>query len=248
MIELDPTFLLACAIVLTAATVSGLAGFGLAIISIPPLLLLYEPATVIALIKVLTLGTTWIIVADAWRDISWRWIARIAPTALVGLFAGSWLLRVLDADAIKVIAGTVVFALALALLTWQPHAIRERGWMGPALGIVSGVGSTSVGLSGPPLVLFFTVMRIGKEALRATTATYFVVLDLVGLPTLVRQGTVTVDDLWLAVALAPVAVVGRFLGIRLVPHVSALAFRRVTLGLLLVMGGVSVATGLAGLG
>jgi uncharacterized protein len=245
--ELDGVFVIACAVVLVAATISGLAGFGLAIVSIPPLLLLYEPPTVVALMKVLTIGTTWIIVADAWRDISWRWIAKIAPTALVGLFIGSWLLRVLDADAIKVIAGSVVFVLALVLLTWQPHAVRERWWIAPALGLVSGTGSTSVGLSGPPVVLFFTVMKVGKETLRATIATYFVVLDLVGLPTLVAQGTVGGDDLRLALAIAPVAVIGRLLGIRLVRFVSPLAFRRVTLALLLVTSGVSVVMGLAAL-
>lgn len=247
MIEIDSIFLLACAIVLVAAIVSGLAGFGLAIISIPPLLLLYEPATVVAVMKVLTLGTTWVIIVDAWRDISWRWIARLVPTALIGLFVGAWLLQVLDADAIKVIAGAVVFVLALALLTWQPQAVRERRWSVPLLGLVSGTGSTAVGLSGPPVVLYFTLMGVGKETLRATIATYFMVLDIVGLPTLVTQGTVDGDDLWLAVAIAPVAVIGRLVGIRLVRFVSPLAFRRTTLGLLLLTGGTSVVLGLAGL-
>ena len=245
--EIDGVFLLACVVVLVAATISGLAGFGLATVSIPPLLFVYEPATVIALIKIITIGTTWIIMVHAWRDISWRWIARLAPTALVGLFVGSWLLRVLDADVIKVIAGVVVFVLALALLRWQPRGFRGRPWMVPALGLVSGTGSTSVGLSGPPVVLYFTMMDVGKATLRATIATYFVTLDLIGLPTLVSQGTVTTDDLKLALSLAPVAVIGRLLGIRLVPYVSALAFRRVTLGLLLVTGAVSIVTGLLAL-
>ena len=44
-----------------------------------------------------------------------------------------------------------------------------------------------------------------------------------------------------------VALVGRLVGIRLVPLVSPLAFRRATLGLLLLTGGVSVLTGLAAL-
>jgi hypothetical protein len=247
MIELDGIFLLACAVVLVAAITSGLAGFGLAIISIPPLLLLYEPATVVAIIKLLTIGTTWIIMVDAWRDISWRWIARLVPTALVGLFVGTWLLQVLEADAIRVIAGTVVFVLALVLLTWQPRAVRERVWTVPLLGLVSGTGSTSVGLSGPPVVLYFTLTGVGKEVLRGTIATYFVVLDVVGLPALVTQGVVDGDDLKLALAIAPVAVVGRLVGIRLVRFVSPLAFRRATLGLLLLTGGTSVVTGVAGL-
>jgi uncharacterized protein len=244
---IDGVFLLACAVVFVAAVTSGLAGFGLASISIPPLLLIYEPATVVALMKVLTIGTTWIIMVDAWQDISWRWIARLVPTALVGLVAGTWLLEVLAADAIRVIAGTVVVVLALVLLTWQPRAVRERAWMVPALGLVSGTGSTAVGLSGPPVVLYFTMMGVGKETIRATIATYFVALDVIGLPTLVTRGVVDGDDLRLALALAPVAVIGRLVGIRLVRFVSPLAFRRATLALLLVTGAVSVATGLSGL-
>jgi uncharacterized protein len=241
---IDEVFLLACAVVFVAAVMSGLAGFGLASISIPPLLLIYEPATVVALMKVLTIGTTWIIMVDAWRSISWRWIARLVPTALIGLFVGAWLLQVLATDAIQVIAGSVVFVLALMLLTWQPREVRERGWMVPTLGLVSGTGSTAVGLSGPPVVLYFTVMGVGKDMLRATIATYFVALDVVGLPTLVTQGVVGGDDLRLALALAPMAVLGRLVGIRLVRFVSPPAFRRATLGLLLLTGAVSVITGL----
>jgi len=247
MIEIDATFLLACLIILVATIVAGLAGFGLSILSVPPLLLLYDPATVISLNKILTLGTTWVIVVEAWRHISWRWIARILPTGLVGLFVGTWLLRALDSNVIKVIAGAIVIALAVLLLSWQPRAVRERPWMGPAVGLVSGTSSTAVGMAGPPIVLFFTVMGVSKEVFRATTATYFVASDVVGLPTLISQGIVGGEDLRLSLALAPIALVGRLIGIRLVPHVSPRAFRRATLALLLVTGSVSVVTGLGAL-
>src|SRR5665811_880136 len=164
--------LLAIVIVLAATIIAGLAGFGLSIVSVPPLLLLFDPGTVIALNKILTLGTTWIILVEAWRHISWRWIARVLPTALVGLFIGSYLLRVLDAEVIKVIAGVIVISLALLLLTWQPQELKERPWMAPLIGLASGTSSTSVGMSGPPLVLFFTVMSVPVQAFRATAAMY----------------------------------------------------------------------------
>ncbi len=244
---IDAVFLLACVVIAGAAIVSGLAGFGLGIVAIPPLLLLYDPATVIAIMKVLTLSSTWIIIVDAWGDISWRRIVRIVPLAVAGLFIGGWLLEALDAAAIKAIAGVVVFVLAALLLTWQPVALRERAWMAPAVGLLSGIGSTSTGMSGPPLVLFFTVTGVDKLTFRATAATFFVLTDLVGLPALVSQGAITGDDLLVALALAPVALLGRLVGIRLVPRVSPVAFRRATLGLLLVTGSVSIVTGLAAL-
>ena len=247
MIEIDGVFLLACLVVLIATIVAGLAGFGLSILSVPPLLLIYDPATVISLNKILTLGTTWVILVEAWRHISWRWIARILPAGLGGLFVGTWLLRVLDANVIKVIAGAVVISLAVLLLTWQPHALRERPWMGPVVGLISGTSSTSVGMAGPPLVLFFTVMGVSKEVFRATTATYFIASDVIGLPALISQGIVGADDLRLSLALAPVALVGRMIGIRLVPYVSPLAFRRATLALLLITGTISIVTGLTAL-
>ena len=81
----------------------------------------------------------------------------------------------------------------------------------------------------------------------ATAATFFVLTDLVGLPALIGQGAVSGEDMRLALALAPVALLGRLVGIRLVPLVSPLAFRRATLGLLLVTGTVSVVTGVAAL-
>jgi uncharacterized membrane protein YfcA len=244
---IDEIFLLACLFVAAAAIVSGLAGFGMGIVAIPPLLLLYDPATVIALIKVITLGTTWVVIAHAWRDISWRRIGWLTPPALAGLFLGGWLLKTLDPAVIKAIAGIIVFLLAALLLTWRPVALRERRWMAPAVGFLSGVGSTSTGMSGPPLVLFLTVTAVDKLTFRATAAVFFVLTDLVGLPALVSQGAVRADDLRLALALAPVALLGRVIGIRLVPLVSPVAFRRATLGLLLLTGSVSIVTGLAAL-
>lgn len=244
---IDPVFLLACVVIAGAAIVSGLAGFGLGIVAIPLMLLIYEPATVIALLKVITLGTTWVVIVHAWHDISWRRIATMVPPALVGLFIGGWLLRVLDPAIIKALAGVIVFALAALLLTWRPVALRERGWMSPVVGLLCGVGSTSTGMSGPPLVLFFTVAGVDKLTFRGTAATFFVLTDLVGLPALIGQGAVTGGDMRLALALAPVALLGRLVGIRLVPLVSPVAFRRATLALLLVTGSVSIVTGLAAL-
>jgi uncharacterized membrane protein YfcA len=243
MIEFDIAFALACAVVLFATIVAGLAGFGLTIISVPPLLLIYEPASVIALMKILTLGTTWVILIDAWRFISWRWIVRILPMSLAGLFLGSYLLRILNADIIVVAAGAIVFVLAVRLLSWHPGETQERGWMAPLVGFTSGTSSTLTGMPGPPLVVFLTAMQVETQVFRATSAMYFISLDVVGLPTLISQGTVTAADVGLSLWLAPVAIVGRFLGGRLVPYVSPLAFRRATVTLLMVTGVVSMVNG-----
>lgn len=239
MPEIDATFWAAFLIVIGAGAIAGLAGFGFSIVSVPTLLLLFDPATVITLNKVLTLGTIWVILIGAWGDISWAYLRRIVPSAMAGLFVGVTLLRVLDDGAIKLLAGLVVILFAL-LLRGGVKAMPDRSWMAPLAGFLSGTLSTAIGMGGPPVVLLFTVLAVPVPVFRATSVAYFLLIDLIGFPTLIVQGIVTRDDAILATLLAPAAIIGRMIGSRLVPFISPLAFRRATLGLLLVTGAVSV--------
>ncbi len=241
MPDFDTTFLLALVIVFFAAAMAGLAGFGFSIVSVPVLLLLYDPSTVLALNKILTLGTTWIILVGNVHHISWRHLVRLVPFALVGLVGGVWVLKALDADAIRVIVGVTVLGFALLLLSGVIRHIPERPWMAPITGLISGVSSTSTGMSGPPLVLFFTVIALPVEVFRATSVTYFLLLDLVGFPALISQGIVSRADVLLSLLLAPAALAGRWAGSWLVPYISPAGFRRVVLGLLLLTGSIAIA-------
>jgi len=125
MPEIDATFWAAFLIVVGAGAIAGLAGFGFSIVSVPTLLL-FDPATVITLNKVLTLGTIWVILIGAWGDISWASLRRTVPSALVGLFVGITLLRALDDGAIKLLAGLVVIFFALLLLRGGVKAMPDR--------------------------------------------------------------------------------------------------------------------------
>jgi uncharacterized protein len=196
------TFVWAMLIVLAAAAMAGLAGFGFSIVSVPPMLMLYDPSTVLALNKVLTLGTTWVILIGAWQYISWGHLKRLLPTAIAGLFVGIVVLKTLDVQAIKLIVGVMVIAFALLLLSGLVRHIPERPWMAPVTGLISGISSTSIGMSGPPLVLFFTVIGLSVQVFRATSVMYFLMLDAVGFPALVVQGVITRSDVVLALWLA----------------------------------------------
>ncbi len=240
MPEIDATFWLAFLIVIGAGATAGLAGFGFSIVSVLILLLLFEPATVITLNKVLTLGTIWVILIGAWGDISWDHLWRIVPFSLAGLFIGVALLRVLDAGAIKLLAGVVVIFFALLLLRGGVKALPERPWMAPVAGLVSGMLSTSIGMSGLPVVLLFAVLAVPVPVFRATSVCYFLLIDFIGFPPLILQDIVTRDDVIFALLLAPAAVIGRLMGSWLVPYISPLAFRRATLGLLLATGVIAV--------
>jgi len=61
-------FIAAIAIVTLAGVVSGLVGFGFALVCVPPLLLIYDPPVAITVSVGLTLPTGWVILIGVWRQ------------------------------------------------------------------------------------------------------------------------------------------------------------------------------------
>lgn len=234
------TLFLAAIIVLTAATISGLTGFGFGLISVPPLLMLFEPASVLTITKILTISSTWIVVIQAWREVRLKILLQLLPFAIIGASLGLQLLRVATADAIKLIASSIVVAFALMLIRGLPQREFKHPLLAPVSGFISGVMSTSTGLSGPPIILYFTLTRLPVQAFRVTIASYFVLLDLFGMPALIRGGFVTREDLKIALLLVPVAFIGRWGGSRLSGRFSREQFYRLTLGILVLTGVIGI--------
>src|SRR5688572_18212759 len=146
------SLVLAVAIVFAAGAISGLAGFGFALVAVPPLLLVFEPPTVVVLTKVLALATSWIVLLDSWRAIRWRTVAALLPWAMVSQFVGIAALSEFDAAGVKLLASAVVVGFAVLLLIGRAGghpSIADRLWATPLAGTTSGVLSTSTGLSGP---------------------------------------------------------------------------------------------------
>jgi len=93
-------------------------------------------------------------------------------------------------------------------------------------------------------VALFTLRGLGVRPFRANLLAYLLTLGVVGLPTLLAQGAVGRDDLTTGAALVPAALLGRLLGMAMARRVTATAFRRVTLVLLLLTGALGVANAL----
>jgi len=51
-----------------AGTITGLTGFGLALISVPLLLFVYDPTTVVVLTAMLSVFINAVVVGDSWRE------------------------------------------------------------------------------------------------------------------------------------------------------------------------------------
>ncbi len=237
-------FVVALFAALLAGAVSGLTGFGLALISVPLLLFVYDPQTVVALTAVLSVFINLAVVWDSWGEAERRLVLVLLPPAFVGVFVGAEALAVVDPLYIRFGVGVLVVFSALLLLREIKLPKAETRLGAVAAGLTSGTLSTSTGLAGPPIVLLFASRGLPKHAFRASSALYFLPISLVGLAALLYQGLLGAGHVPLALALVPAAFLGKALGTALLSRISEKAFRTTTLGVVILTGALGAATAL----
>jgi len=225
----------------------GMTGFGFALVSVPPLLLLYEPEVVVALTIGASLLTSVVVVLGARREMDGRLVLTMLPAACVGLLLGARILDIVDPTLLKIVAGALVAAYSMLLLRgFQPSGLGS-GWAASVAGAASGALATSTGLSGPPVVILLTARQLARDAFRVTIAAYFIALNLIGIVVLLVSGSLGASEVITSAALTPAALIGTLIGNRLVRHFTAAGFRSLTLALLLLTGVMGVGTALVAL-
>ncbi len=239
---LSAALLVALLSALLAGAVSGLTGFGLALISTPLLLFVYDPRTVVVITAALSIFINFAVVWDSWQDAQRRVVMALLPPAFVGIVMGVEVLRVVNPLYIRLAVGVVVVFSALLLLRDVRLPGAGSRWGTVVAGSTSGALSTSTGLAGPPIVLLFASRGLPKRAFRGSSALYFLFMSLVGLAVLYARGIFDRDHVPLALALIPAAFLGKAIGTAMLKRISESAFRVVTLGIVILTGTLGVAT------
>jgi uncharacterized membrane protein YfcA len=243
--DLDRTLLLALLIALFGGVVAATAGFGFSLVAAPPLLLMYEPVQVTAMLLIITMATRWMLLLDTWRSAKVRTIGAMLPAAWLGIGIGILIVHAVQPDYIKLLASLVVIVASLLLMRgWRPrHADAPAA--APFVGLLSGILSPTTGMDGTPVVFLLSSRNYDIPSFRSTITLYYYLLIPITILALVQQGLLGWDDLLRALAVVPPVVLGTFLGQRLVKRLSVDRFRSIVFVLLLVSGvvGASAAVG-----
>jgi uncharacterized protein len=227
---------------LLAGFVTGLTGFGLALISTPILLFVYEPRTVIVLTTIFSIVINSAVVWDSRQEARRRLALALLIPALFGIVIGVEVLSFIDPDYVRLGVGVIVIFSALLLVRDIRLPEADTRWGTIVAGSASGALSTSTGLAGPPIVLLLASRDLPKHEFRGTSALYFLPMSVIGLAVLAFRGLVEASEISLGLLLIPAAIGGKALGTALLAHVSERAFRALTLGLVILTGTLGVIT------
>ena len=221
------------------ASLNAAAGFGFSLLTVPLMAFVVGPKEAVVLSAVMSVGSNGTV---AWRsrsDVDRGVAGRLLGGALLGMPVGLVVLSRLAEEPLQILIGLAVLAsaavLALGVKLRRPHSPTDVG-----VGLMSGMFKTSVGISGPPIVILLQGRGLAKTAFRATSASVIVAVNVVSLGLFAVTGRF--DRLVIAAALVslPALPLGYWLGDRMHARVPEERFRYLVLAMVVLSAGLAM--------
>jgi hypothetical protein len=212
--------LLAGFVVALGGLVQGLAGFGLALLSVPILALIDSS---LLPVPILIAATTHSVMSLAreyqhvdWRGVGWAMLGRL-PGTVVGVL----LVDSLDQQRFSLLIGLVVLVgVVLSITTWRPRPTPKALVIA---GLASGSFGTAMSIGGPPVAMLY--QHSTGAQVRATLGAYFVLGSGTSIIGLLIAGQVQSRQLWTGLLLIPFLVAGFLLSSPLRKFIDAKGIR-----------------------
>lgn len=221
-----------------AQTIYVLFGFGLGLIAVGLLALFIQPVThVIVLLLFVAIPAEIYVVSKSWRSISWRGIVILSGAIVVGTVLGTLILKYGNPEFILTILGFFLIGAGMIFLIAQSaRIIHWPAWCPPCIGMIAGLLAGMFGTGGPPLIFYYQLSGLKKEAFRGHLMTLFLLMALVRLPAYAFSGLVTLPRIISAVYIFPAVLLGIWLGNRIHVRISEPGFRKMVSAGLIVIG------------
>ena len=222
---------------LAGGFVSGLAGFGTALMALGLWLHVLPPTAAVSLVLICSVVGQTATLPSMWRSFDLSLVWPFVIGGLLGVPIGTMLIAHADPRIFKLTIGVFLLAFPLALYFSAPMALTIGGRFADAVvGFAGGILGGLAGLSGPLPILWASVRGWGKDERRGIFQTFNWTVLFVALCLQIAGGRVGSDVLWYAALALPGTVIGAWLGARLYHALNDRNFRDVVLGLLFLSG------------
>jgi|SRR5687767_2520419 len=226
-------------VVLFAAFLKGIVGFGFPTTATTLLALFVDVRTAVALVIVPNIVMDGVQMARRGHLLDTaRRLAVVLVAGAVGIVVGTRLLVMLPAWVATLVLGLFTLAfVALNATRFTPRlAPRWERPLGPVVGFVSGVVGGLTNTPGTALVIFFYALGFPKHEFVRSIALSFVVLKLAQLAAVTHYGLLSWELFKISLGLTGVAVIAFWIGLRVQDRLDQARFNRAVLVFLAVVG------------
>lgn len=197
------------------------------------------------LLPMLIVGDMFAVTAH-WRK--WdRWIVRLLiPGAALGTLIATLFISSVSVDTLRTTLGVLILLFVVYRLL-ESRILRSieyvsHGWHGLVAGTVAGLTSTLAHAGGPPVTIYLLMQELTPRTLVATSALFFVILNLIKLPGYLAVGLLAPTMLPQLLWTIPLILIGIWVGRRAVNRVDKRMFDAI-LTLLLALSGFMLLAG-----
>jgi uncharacterized membrane protein YfcA len=165
----------------------------------------------------------------------WDYIRKMLPPAVVGIVGGFLLMGRINDEAFRQITGGIILTLAVLQATrmlrpqWFADEVPHSPIFAWAMGLFSGVMTMMANAAGPVFTIYALSVSLPKMQLVATTAWFFLIVNLLKVPLSAGLGLIDNRTLLLNASLVPAVLVGIGLGRWLTRRVSQEHFNAILL-------------------
>ncbi len=223
---------------LAGGYVSGLAGFGTALMALGIWLYVFPPSIAVPLVLICSIVAQTSTLPSFWRSIDFRLVWPFLIGGLAGVPLGTVLIAYADPRLFKLSFGVLLLVFPAALyFNRAPMAVSFGGRAADAaIGFAGGILGGLAGLSGPIPILWASVRGWGKDERRGIFQTFNWTVLGAALCLQAATGFITREVVWLGLFALPATLIGAWLGARTYRALSGQNFRDVVLGLLFLSG------------
>src|ERR1700742_4996057 len=226
---------------LAGGFVSGLAGFGTALMALGIWLYVLPPSAAVPLVLICSVVAQTSTLPSMWKSFDLTLVWPFLIGGLLGVPLGTMLIAHADPHVFKLTVGILLLVFPTALYFSKPMAFEFGGRIADGIiGFIGGILGGLSGLSGPPPILWASVRGWGKDERRGVFQTFNWTVLSAALCVQAGSDFITAEILWLAVLAFPATVLGSWIGARLYHALSDRNFRDIVLGMLFLSGAILV--------
>ena len=220
--------------VFAAAFLQSATGFGLVMIASPLLMYFYDPKLVIVVVALVACCGNVTQSFFLRRHTRFDLVGWLTLGALVGQPIGLRIYQAIPGVWLKLVVSVVILLSLTLMQAFHVHAkIRPRNSF--VTGMIAGTSATTTGMSGPPLILYFSHAKLAPEEIRAVACTFFAASNILALTAFYLGGVDFAPALREAPYILPGLALGATAGYIAAGRVPAQAFRKILYVILVVM-------------
>src|SRR5690606_28038132 len=173
------------------------------------------------------------------RHAQWKYIIKLMPFIVFGVFVGVWIGNDISEGLFKRIMAIIIILCVIAMIYTEKRQtnIPNNKLFTSTSGFMAGFASMIGNLAGPIANVYFLAIRLPKNEFIGTAAWLFFIINVFKLPFhIFVWKTINIDTLVLNSVMIPAVTIGFFIGAYVVKLISNVNYRRFVLIVTAIVG------------